>query len=48
MISNKERKLIFNPPKIINKAEVNKALSSINKEMDDVAEKFYEDNNYEL
>lgn len=48
LISNKERKIIFNPPRIINKAEVNKALSSINKEMEDVAEQFYEDNNYEL
>ena len=47
-ISNKEHRVIFNPPRIINKSEVNKALSSINREMDKSAEEYYKDNTYEL
>ena len=36
------------PPRIINKAEVNKALSSINREMEKSAEEYYKDNVREL
>ena len=41
LITNKEHRVIFNPPKTINKSEINKALSSINSEIDKVAEEFY-------
>ena len=44
-IKDKEHSIIFNPPKIINKSEINKALSSINKEMDEAAEEFYQTKN---
>lgn len=40
LISSKERIVIFNPPKLFTKSEINKALSSINKEMEQAAEKF--------
>ena len=42
---------MFNPPRIINKLEINKSLSSINKEMDQASEEFYQtnkNNDYEL
>ena len=41
LITDKEHKVIFNPPRTINKSEINKALSSINREMDEAAEEFY-------
>lgn len=44
LISSKERKIIFNPPRLFTKSEINKALSSINKEMDESAEKYYQIN----
>ena len=51
-IKDNERRVIFNPPKLINKSEINKAISSINKEMDEAAEEFYKmnsnKNNYSL
>lgn len=40
-IKDKEHSVIFNPPKIINRSEINKAINSINKEMDEAAEEFY-------
>ena len=40
LITDKEHRVIFNPPKTINKSEINKALSSINREMDEAAEEF--------
>ena len=42
LITDKEHKVIFNPPRTINKSEINKALSSINREMDEAAEDFYQ------
>ena len=51
IITDKEHRVIFNSPRIINKSEINKALSSINREMDQAAEEFYQTNkkdNYEL
>lgn len=47
LISSKERKIIFNPPNLFTKSEINKALSSINKEMDESAEKYYQINQNE-
>ena len=44
LITDKEHRVIFNPPKTINKSEINKALSSINREMDEAAEEFYKTN----
>ena len=41
LITDKEHRVIFNPPRTINKSEINKALSSINREMDEAAEEFY-------
>ena len=41
LITDKEHRVILNPPRTINKSEINKALSSINKEMDEAAEEFY-------
>lgn len=43
-IKDKEHSVIFNPPKIINRSEINKAINSINKEMDEAAEEFYKMN----
>lgn len=43
-ISDKEHSVIFNPPKTINKSEINKAISSINREMEEAAEEFYQTN----
>ena len=42
LITDKEHRVIFNPPRTINKSEINKALSSINREMDEAAEEFYQ------
>ena len=43
-IKDNEHDVIFNPPKIINKNEVNKILKSINEEMEAAAEEFYQTN----
>ena len=43
-ISDKEQKIIFNPPKTINKSEINKALKSLNQQMEEAAEEFYKQN----
>ena len=50
LITDKEHRVILNPPRTINKSEINKALSSINREMDEAAEEFYKANksDYEL
>ena len=42
LITDEEHRVIFNPPRTINKSEINKALSSINREMDEAAEEFYQ------
>jgi len=34
LIADKEHRVIFNPPRIINKSEINKVLSSINRKLD--------------
>lgn len=50
-IKDKEHSVIFSPPKIINKSEINKILNSINQEMEEAAEEFYKSNkkdNYSL
>lgn len=49
-ISDKEQKIIFNPPKTINKVEINKALKSLNQQMEEAAEEFYQTkkDDYEL
>ena len=44
-ISDKEHKVIFNPPKTINKSEINRALKSLNQQMEEAAEEFYKMNN---
>lgn len=44
LITDKEHRVIFNPPRTINKSEINKVLSSINREMDQAAEEFYKMN----
>ena len=44
LLTDKEHRVIFNPPRAINKSEINKALSSINREMDEAAEEFYQTN----
>ena len=41
LITDKEHRVIFNPPRTINKSEINKAISSINKKMNEAAEEFY-------
>lgn len=46
-ISDKEQKIIFNPPKTINKLEINKVLKSLNQQMEEVAEEFYKYNTNE-
>ena len=50
LITDKEHRVILNPPRTINKSEIKKALSFINKEMDEAAEEFYKTNksDYEL
>ena len=42
LITDKEHRVIFNPPRTINKSEINKVLSSINRKMDEAAEELYE------
>ncbi len=42
LITDKKHRVIFNPPRTINKSEINKALTSINREMDEYAEEFYQ------
>ena len=44
IIKEKEHNIVFRPPRTINKSEINKALSSINREMDEAAEEFYKTN----
>ena len=51
LITDKKHRVIFNTPRTINKSEINKALSSINREMNQAAEEFYQINkkdDYEL
>lgn len=43
-INDKEHKIIFNPPKTINKSEINRALKSLNQQMEEAAEEFYQTN----
>ena len=40
LLSNDEYKVILRPPRIINISEINKALSSINREMEEAADEF--------
>ena len=44
IINTDEHKVIFKPPRNINKGEINRALKSINREMDEAAEEFYKTN----
>lgn len=44
LITDKEHRVIFNPPKTINKSEINKAISSIIRKADQSAEEFYQTN----
>lgn len=44
IINTDEHKVIFKPPRNINKGEINRALKSINREMDEAAEEFYQTN----
>lgn len=41
-ISDKEHRVIFNSPKTINKSEINRALKSLNQQMEEAAEEFYQ------
>ena len=41
IINEDEHRVIFKPHRTINKSEINKTLSSINREMDEAAEEFY-------
>lgn len=41
-IKEKEHNIIFRPPKTINKSEINSALKSLNRQMDEAAEEFYQ------
>ena len=49
-IKEKEHNVIFRPPKTINKSEINSALKSLNRQMEEAAEEFYHTNknDYEL
>ena len=40
LLCNNKYKVILMPPRIINKNEINKALSSINREMEEAANEF--------
>ena len=40
-IKEKEHNVIFRPPKTINKSEINSALKSLNRQMEEAAEEFY-------
>ncbi len=42
IINDNEHKVILRPPRLINKSEINKALSSINQEMEEAANEFEE------
>lgn len=44
IINSDEHKVILKPPRNINKGEINRALKSINKEMEEAAEEFYQTN----
>ncbi len=44
LLSDKEHRVIFNPPSIITKSEINKALHLVNRQMDEAAEEFYKIN----
>ena len=51
IINSDEHKVILKPPRNINKGEINQALKSINREMEEAAEEFYQTNkknDYEL
>ncbi len=50
IINIDEHKVILKPPRNINKGEINRALKSINREMEEAAEEFYQTNknDYEL
>ena len=50
IINKNERHVIFNPPRLINKSEIEKAISNINRQMEKEAEEFYNTNknDYEL
>ena len=41
-IKEKEHNVIFRPPKTINKSEINRALKSLNQQMEDAADEFYQ------
>ena len=41
-IKEKEHNVIFRPPKTINKSEINRALKSLNQQMEEAAEEFYQ------
>lgn len=49
-IKEKEHNVIFRPPKTINKSEINSTLKSLNRQMEEAAEEFYQTNksDYEL
>lgn len=38
----KKHNVIFRPPKTINKSEINRALKSLNQQMDEATEEFYQ------
>ena len=50
IINEDEHRVIFRPPRNINKSEINRALKSLNQQMEEAAEKFYKTNksDYEL
>lgn len=51
IINEDEHKVIFKPPRNINKGEINRALKSLNQQMEEAAEEFYQTNkkdDYEL
>ena len=51
IINEDEHKVIFKPPRNINKSEINRALKSLNQQMEEAAEEFYQTNkkdDYEL
>ena len=51
IINEDEHRVIFKPPRSINKGEINRALKSLNQQMEEAAEEFYQINkkdDYEL
>ena len=51
IINEDEHRVIFKPPRSINKGEINRALKSLNQQMEEAAEEFYQTNkkdDYEL